>query len=149
MGGMTNQQPTPKDYILAAIGSLLVLLVIGTAAGLLWSLIVDGDLSGLVLSPIVIAVYVLLARSAWRRTIWTRHQIAGDTLHPRDRNRRLSHREVMMTRVLLIAGPTLTTIGALAGWWDWTFPSIMVFTLGFQLILAPRHHLRQILMGPS
>ncbi len=146
---MNNPQPATKDYLLAAIGGLLVLLAIGTAGGLLWSLIVDGDSSGLVLSPIVIAVYVLLARSAWRRTVWARHPIAGETLHPRDRNRRLTHQEVVVTRVLLIAGPTLTTIGALAGWWGWTFPSILIFTLGFQLILAPRHHLRQLLMGPS
>jgi hypothetical protein len=146
---MSNSQPAKKDYLLAAIGGLLVLLAIGSAGGLLWSLVVDGDSSGLVLSPIVIAVYVLLARSAWQRTVWTRHPIAGVTLRPRDRNRRLSHREVVMTRVLLIAGPTLAIIGALASWWDWTFPSIMVFTLGFQLILAPRHHRRQVLIGPS
>lgn len=146
---MSNRQQATKDYLLAGVAGLLVLLAIGSAGGLLWSLVGDGDSSGLVLSPIVITVYVLLARSAWRRTVWTRHPRAEETLRPRDRNRRLSHREVVMTRVLLIAGPTLTITGALAGWWDWTFPSIMVFALGFQLILAPRHHRRQVLIGPS
>ena len=148
MDGMSERRSaTGKDHVLAGISGSLLLLAVGGIAGFMWSLIVhdhaDGDL---LLSSLLVLVYVLLAVAAWRRTVWTRRPPTGPTSLRDRRNRRLSHREVIMSRAAIVGAPTVTAVGAWARWWPWDVSATMTFVMVFQTIVSPAHQRRQILI---
>jgi predicted MFS family arabinose efflux permease len=147
MNDMSERRATGKDYVLSGISGILILLAVGGIAGLMWSLIVhdhaDGDL---LLSSSLVLAYVLLAVAAWRRTVWTRRTPTAPTSLRDRRNRRLSHREVIMSRAAILGAPTVTAIGAWAGWWLWNVFATMALIMVFQVFVSPAHQRRQILI---
>lgn len=142
-----RRSATVKDYVLAGISGILILLAVGGTAGYMWSLIVhdhaDGDL---LLSSSLVLAYVLLGVAAWRRTVWTRRRPTTPTSLRARRSRRLSHREVILSRAAILGAPTVTAVGAWAGWWPWNFFTTMTLVVVFQMIVSPAHQRRQILM---
>ena len=141
---MDERQPATRDYVLVGTAILLTVLAAATTGGLLWSLIADQDFGGVVLTPIVVVAYVFLGVAAWRPTVWSRNPKTGEVPR-RDRGRDLSHREVIMSRAMLIGTPTITVLGAVPGWWPWSFPAMIALTFAGQLFLFPRNQRRQIL----
>jgi hypothetical protein len=145
---MSERRPaTGKDYVLAGISGILILLAVSGIASFMWSMIVHGHADGdLLLSSLLVLAYVLLAVAAWRRTVWTRRPPTAPTSLRDRRSRRLSHREVIMSRAAILGAPTVTAIGAWAGWWPWNAFATMTLIMVFQVIVSPAHQRRQILI---